>query len=342
MELETLKGPEKVAVLMLYLGEDVAADVFSHLTEPEILQIGQTMARLDTIPPDVVDGVLEEFLNRFTSHKGITTNGLEYVRRIVNTAVDEDRARRILRGIDTSEQKAFQRRLDALTPESLAALMKQEHPQTAAVIATLLGTRTAMKVLSFFPEEIKNDIIYRMASLEHLSPEVLDQVRDFIDREIQVPKDNEDNDHEIIQMSASSGIERVAELLNAMGRQNNEPILQSLGSRDPRLVEQIANKMFSFDDLMRVDDRGIQALLKEVAKDQLAIALKIADDAIKEKFFRNMSERAAEFLREDMDVMGPVRFKDVEAAQRGIIAIALKLEEEGKLLIESRDGLDME
>lgn len=336
MKVEELTGVQKVAIVLLYLGEAVAAEIFARLTETEIMRIGQSMAGLEAVPPDVVDTVIQEFLERFAGQKGLTNSGMDYVKRVVRNAVGEDRARKIMRVIDSKEQAAFQAKLAKLNPESLAALMKQEHPQTAAVICSMLGTVMTAKVLAYFPAEARNDIVFRMAFLDRVPPEVMDQVREFIDREIQVPIT--DDEAEKLKGPEAKGIDKVADLLNALGKAQNEPIIRSLMERNPRIADEIAKKMFAFEDLLRVDDRGMQALLKEIGKEDLALGLKIADERIKDKFFRNMSERAAEFLRDDMEVMGPVRFKDVETAQRAIIAIALRLEEEGKIMIASKDG----
>lgn len=336
MKVDELTGIQKVAILLLYLGEGVAAEIFSRLTETEIMRIGQSMAGLESVPADVVDVVITEFLERFAGQKGLTTNGMDYLKRVVRNAVGEERARKIIRVVDSKEQAAFMAKLAKLNPESLAALMKQEHPQTAAVICSMLGTNMTAKVLAYFPAEARNDIIFRMASLERIPNEVMDQVREFIDREIQVPIT--DDEAEKLKGPEVKGIDRVADLMNALGKAQNEPIIKALLERNPRIADEIAKKMFAFEDLLRIDDRGMQGLLKEIGKDDLALALKIADDRIKDKFFRNMSERAAEFLRDDMEVMGPVRFKDVETAQRAIIAIALRLEEEGKIMIEPKAG----
>lgn len=336
MKMEELTGIQKVAITLLYLGEGVAAEIFARLTETEIMRIGQSMAGLEAVPPDVVDGVISEFLERFAGQKGLTTNGMDYLKRVVRSAVGEDRARKIMRVVDSKEQAAFMAKLSKLNPESLAALMKQEHPQTAAVISSMLGVNLTAKVLSYFPAEARNDIIFRMASIERIPPEVMDQVRDFIDREIQVPIT--DDEAEKLRGPEAKGIDRVADLLNALGKAQTEPIIKNMMERNARLADEIAKKMFAFEDLLRIDDRGMQGLLKEIGKEELALALKIADDRVKDKFFRNMSERAAEFLRDDMEVMGPVRFKDVETAQRQIIAIALRLEEEGKIMIEPKEG----
>ena len=336
MKMEELTGIQKVAITLLYLGEGVAAEIFARLTETEIMRIGQSMAGLEAIPPDVVDAVISEFLERFAGQKGLTTNGMDYLKRVVRSAVGEERARKIMRVVDSKEQAAFMAKLTKLNPESLAALMKQEHPQTAAVISSMLGVGMTAKVLSYFPAEARNDIIFRMASIERIPAEVMDQVRDFIDREIQVPIT--DDEAEKLKGPEAKGIDRVADLLNALGKAQTEPIIKNMMERNARLADEVAKKMFAFEDLLRIDDRGMQGLLKEIGKEELALALKIADDRVKDKFFRNMSERAAEFLRDDMEVMGPVRFKDVETAQRQIIAIALRLEEEGKIMIEPKEG----
>lgn len=338
MKLEELTGPQKVAILLLYLGDGVATEIFGRLSEPEILKIGASMVNLEAIPPDIVDNVITEFVDRFAGQKGLTANGMEYLKRVVRSAVGEDRARRIMRELDPQEHALFQKKLSKLNAESLASLMKAEHPQTASVIASLLPPPMMSKVLTYFSAEARNDIIYRMASLEKIPADVIDQVKEFIDREIQLPPDEEEDS--IRHLPVVKGIDRVADLLNALGKAQNEPILQNLGERNSRLAEEITKKMFSFEDLLRIDDRGMQMLLKEIGKEDLAMALKIADDAIKSRFFKNMSERAAEFLKDDMEVMGPVRFRDVETAQRKIIAVALRLEEEGKIMIASKDGQD--
>jgi len=334
-KIEELNGVQKTAILLLYLGESAAAEILARLSESEILRVGHAMSTIESVPPELVEGVMREFVDRYSGQKGLTANGMDYLKRVAKSALGEDRARRLIRGVDTREQAAFQQKLARLNPESLAALMKAEHPQTAAVIASMLGLQTTSKVLTYFPAETRNDIIYRMASLERVPSEVMDHVREFIDREIQVPVQLDDPSG--VKLPETPGVDRIAELLNSMGRKENEPIMQSLLERNPRLADEVLKKMFSFEDLLRVDDRGMQTLMRDVSKEDLAIALKMADDAIKEKFFRNMSERSAEFLRDDMEAMGPVRAKDVETAQRAVITVVMRLEEEGKIAVAPRD-----
>lgn len=336
LTFEDLSGAQKIAILLLYLGENPAAEILQHLDEEEILAIGQCMASVEAIPADVVDRVLGEFCERFKTSKGMTVKGRDYLRRVMHTGLGEDRARRILRGLNFLDQKKFQQKIANLSPEAIATLVGSEQPQTIAVIASMLTSKAASNLLMHLTAELRHEVLFRMANIERVSPEVQEQIREFIDRELKVPEPE-------LGMPAptpanrNKGLETVASVLNSLGKTQNKPILQVLGERDQDLVDEITKRMFTFEELLRVEDKGIQELLKEVQKQDLALALKMADEEIQDKFLRNMSERAAEFLKEDMEVMGAVRFKDVENAQRNIVAIAQRLEESGKIYIEPRE-----
>lgn len=334
-----LTGAQKIAILLMYLGESAAGEVLHRLDEEEILAVGQCMASVETVPAPIVEAVVTEFCERFTTQKGLTVRGRDYLQRVVHTGLGEDRARRILRGLNFLDQRSFQEKLSNLSPEAVASLLRSEHPQTIAVAIAMLTPRVASSVLLHLNAELRNDVLFRMAHLDRVSPEVQEQLREFIDQELKVPAP-EPGMPQPGSADRGRGYQSVAEVLNAMGKQRNESILQLLGERDEKVVEEIVKRMFTFEDLMRVDDKGIQSLLKEVKKQDLALALKMADEEIQSKFLRNMSERAAEFLREDMEVMGAVRFKDVEAAQRNIVTLAKRLEEAGKIYIATKDGDD--
>lgn len=339
LSTESLSGPQKIAILLMYLGESAAGEILQRLEESEILAVGQSMTSVEAVPATVVEAVVAEFCERFTTQKGLTLKGRDYLQRVVHTGLGEDRARRILRGLNFLDQKSFQEKVANLSPEALASLVRGEHPQTIAVVASMLGPRVASSMLMHLTAEIRNDVLYRMANLDRVSPEVQEQLREFIDRELKTPEP-EPGMPQPTAGDRGRGLQSVAEVLNAMGKQQNEPILQLLGERDEKVAEEILKRMFTFEDLMRVDDKGIQTLLKEVKKQDLALALKMADEEIQAQFLRNMSERAAEFLREDMEVMGAVRFKDVEAAQRNIVNLARRLEESGKIFISPKDGME--
>lgn len=334
---DALSGPQKIAIFLMYLGESAAGEILQRLDEEEILAVGQCMASVESIPADVVDAVVIEFCERFTTQKGLTVRGKEYLKRVVHHGLGEDRARRILRGLNFLDQAGFQEKIANLSPEAIASLVRAEHPQTVAVVASMLTPAVASRMLMYLTAELRNDVLFRMAHLDRVSPEVQEQVREFIDRELKIPEP-EPGMPAASPSSQGRGFQTVAEILNSLGKVQNQPILQNLSEKSERIADEIVKRMFTFEDLLRVDDKGIQELLKEVKKQDLAMSLKMADEEIQQKFLRNMSERAAEFLREDMDVMGAVRFKDVEKAQRNVINIARRLEESGKIYITPRDG----
>lgn len=334
---DSLNGSQKVAILLLYLGEGAAADILQRMDEEEILQVGQSMASVEAIPAEVVESVLLEFCERFSAQKGMTVKGRDYLKRVMHSGLGEDRARRILRGLNFLDQKKFQAKVASLSPEAIASLVRNEHPQTIAVIASMLSPSVGAKMVMYLDAEKRHDVLFRMASIERVSPEVQEQLREFIDRELKVPEPELGMTQQA-PGDRAQGLVKVAEVLNAMGKSQNKGILEILGQRDQELVDEISKRMFTFEDLLRIDDKGVQELLKGVEKNDLALALKMADPDIQDKFLRNMSERAAEFLREDMEVLGAVRFKDVEASQRTIVTRALKLEESGQIFIASKDG----
>jgi len=288
------------------------------------------------ITPEEVQLVMNEFYQR-TSSGDISLQGDEdYIKRIIARAIGEKRADEMLKEISAAymeENPPFFQSLRGIDAKTLVPLISNEHPQVIALILAHLPSERAAQVLSLLPEKLRPEVMLKISQTESIPPEVMEAIDDVLQKKVERIGGKESQ--------KIGGIQRVADVLNQMDTTSQEAILNQLEAKNPSLVEEIKQLMFTFEDLVLIDGRGIQTLLKEINNQELALALKTANEEIKNLFFKNMSERAAEMLREDMEVMGPVRLRDVEAAQRNIVKIARKLEQEGKLVISKRGEEDV-
>ncbi|MGP0595060.1 flagellar motor switch protein FliG [Nitrospira sp. T9] len=318
-----LSGYEKAAILLLAIGESAAVEVLKVLDQKDIRQIGAYLGALVNVGQDEHRLVLKEF-RELAGTSGLSVEGKTYLSKILNAALGKDKARRILSSLNTSENAGFET-LKSLDAASIANLLAIEHPQTGALILANLESDHAAQILSLLPANKRDAIVYRLATTEEVSPNMLDELNAVLQEELRLGSSK--------NAVAVGGTGLVAEILNSVKRNVEGEILTSLESKNPEIAEEIRGKMFVFEDLENVDDRGMQELLREVSKEELLLALKPIDGPLRDKFFKNMSSRAAESLKEDMETRGPVKLSDVETAQQNIIKTVQRLAGEGRVAL---------
>ncbi|OGQ88105.1 MAG: flagellar motor switch protein FliG [Deltaproteobacteria bacterium RIFOXYD12_FULL_56_24] len=326
---ESLTGPEKAAVFLLTVGEEFASQVFQRLEPDDIKQVGRQMARIDKV--DKAD--LTALVNEFKSDSGdsdIFLSGNELLESALRRAMTGDKAREMLDEIRSDWKLTLFQKARKLEPKVLVNFLRNEHPQTVALVLSVLEPTQAAHVIMEFNEDVQVEVMMRMAELDKVSPEILVDV----DRVLQ----DELLSVEGMEGQRLGGVAAVAEILNNADRGLEASILEGIEEQRETLADEIRRLMFVFEDLMGVDDRGVQAILKEVSTDDLKLALKVASEELRTKVFGCMSSRAVEMLKEDMEIMGPTRIKDVEAAQQSILKIAKRLEQEGKIQLTSGGG----
>jgi flagellar motor switch protein FliG len=323
---------EKAAIIISALPADVASEVVCHLETPEIERLSNWMSRMSTVPSAVVDRVVDEFIQIAVQGAGAVSLGKEYTERIIAKALGKDRAKSMVNKMSEAASYRSLEHLEDLDSRMLIDLIRNEHPQTIALILSHLSPKKAGAVLAGLPEELRAEVILRISNLEHISPDVINDVAEMLESEM---KSIGSAGHKL------GGIKAVADILNQIDRSTESSIFAKIEEADPKMADEIRQLMFIFDDLVLIDDRGIQEILKEVSGDDLAKALKTASEAVKEKIFKNMSERAVAMLNEDIENMGPMRLSDVEKAQQNITQVAMKLEEEGKIVVGGRGGEEL-
>ncbi|MDP4128194.1 MAG: flagellar motor switch protein FliG [Bacillota bacterium] len=328
---KTLSGIQKAAILMIALGTENSAQVVKHLNDAEIEQLTLEMANVGKVSTEQRDYVVEEFHQMCIANDYISQGGIEYAREVLEKALGETRAFEIISRLSTSlKMRPFDlvRRTD---PKQLFSFIQGEHPQTIALIMTHLPADKAATLLSSLSPERQADVAKRIATMGRTSPEVLKEIEKVLERKISslAPTD----------YTTSGGIQSIVDVLNRTDPGTLKVVMDSLEMDDPDLAEQIKRQMFVFEDIITLDDRGIQLVLREVETKDLGLALKGSNPEVAQKIQANMSSRAAQMLRDDMEFMGPVRLRDVEEAQQRIVKVIRKLEESGAIVI-SRGGSD--
>lgn len=326
IEYETLKGFDKAAILINYLGKDAIKILLRRMEDGDIRKLISVMGKYRVVPVHVTKKVLEEFYEKISeSDEYIFSEEMTSKDTIVD-ALGEERARGILGGLNiASGSSRSLESLEMVDAKSLANFLVNEHPQTTAVILSHLEPEKKGEVLKRLPDTIQAEVVLRMANLEFVDPELISEIDKVLKNQL--------SNTAVVDQSSLGGVQPVAEMLNVMDKNTESSIMARLEEKDPLLAEEIRKLMFVFDDIVKIDDRGIQTLLKEVPNDKLLLALKTANEDIKTKVFKNISARAAEMLREDLSAMGPSRLSDVEGAQQEIVNAARRLEAEGKILI---------
>ncbi len=318
-------GVDDSAILLMSLGENEAAEVFKLLPPKEAQKVGAAMAKLKNVPREKIDDVLTRFSGEASKQTPIGLNSDEYIRGVLNKALGSEKAKflldRILQGDDASGIESL-KWMDANT---VAEMIKNEHPQIIASILVHLERDHAAAILNQLQDRVRGDVILRIATLDGIHPSAMRELNDVISKALA--------GSDQIKKSAMGGVRTAAEILNFVGGTSETVIMEAVQSIDGDLAQGILDEMFVFDNLLDVDDKGIQALLKEVQSDALIIALKGAPPELREKIFKNMSSRAAEMLREDLESKGPVRLSDVEAQQKEILKIARRLADEGQIVL---------
>lgn len=313
------------AILLLALGEDAAAEVFRHLSPKEVQRIGETMARTRTTSREKLSTVIERFRNEAGDMSTLVDDSDEYVRTVLRRALGDEKAGllidRILQGGDISGIES----LKWMDPQSVAELIRGEHPQIIASILVHLEREQASSIILMFSDSLRNDVMGRIATLDGIQPNALRELNDVLTNVVA--------GGEKLKRTKLGGSKAAAEILNYFGSSSEGVVLDAIREQDPELAQRIADQMFTFEDLGRLDDRSLQQLLREVQSDSLVVALKGADAKLRERVFRNMSQRAAESLRDDLDSKGPVKISAVEAEQREILKAARRLADEGLISI---------
>jgi flagellar motor switch protein FliG len=328
-----MTGVDKAAILLLYLGPEATSKVFEHLEDYEIKRISQSMAKLGHVPRPTIQEVVKEFTDITNPETGFFSQGEEFVRKILEQALGPQRADELLRELNTASFTDMVDVLSDMDPKTIANFLCQEHPQTIAVILAKLKPKQTSEIVSLFPQELQAEVVIRIADVDQVSPEILSDIDEVIRKELTAVGG--------IQRYKVGGVEKVVDMFNHFDRSKEKQILDKLDVLKPPLAEVIRKHLFTFEDFVQLDDRGVQAIMREVSNDTLTLALKAATDELKDKVFRNISSRAAEVIKEDLEVMGPVRLSDVEKAQSEIIKIVRKMEEEGKIFIAGRGGDDV-
>ncbi len=328
---QILTGIQKAAILMISLGSENSANVVKHLGDAEIEQLTLEMANVGKISPEQRDHVVEEFHQMCIANDYISRGGIEYAREVLERALGETRAFEIISRLATSlKMRPFDlvRRTD---PKQLFSFIQGEHPQTIALIMTHLPVDKAATLLASLSQDRQADVAKRIATMGRTSPEVLKEIEKVLERKISslAPTD----------YTASGGIQSIVDVLNRTDPGTVKVVMDSLEIDDPDLAEQIKRQMFVFEDIVMLDDRGIQLVLREVETKDLGLALKGSNPEVAQKIMMNMSSRAGQMLKDDMEFMGPVRLRDVEEAQQRIVKVIRKLEESGAIVI-SRGGSD--
>jgi flagellar motor switch protein FliG len=326
-----LSGVRKAAILTLMVGENTAAAMFQHLNEDEIEAVAREVAVVGQISPETSSATLEEFHTMWRASEYVTRGGVDYAQKLLIKTLGPDMARRVLdRVVKSFESTVAFSNLERADPQQLSKFVLSEHPQTIALLLAHLKPAQAAQLANSLPDELRVEVITRMATLDEISPDVMTRVSSVIEARLKALG---------TQASESmGGVRVVAELLNRLDRGVSTAVLSTIENESPDLAVSIRNLMFVFDDLLHVDDNAVREIIQRADKKTLTLALKGASEDIRARFISNMSKRAAQMIKEEMDVLGAVRLREVERAQQEIVAIARKLEEEGLLVTGAAAG----
>ncbi len=326
----SIDGAQKAAILLMVVGEGPASQVMKHLGPREVQKIGVAMSSLELVSPANVATCVSEFAKSVRQHTGIGIGAEDYIRTVLTDALGEEKASsmidRILLGGNTKGLES----LKWMDARAIVELVRFEHPQIIAIVLSYLDSDQAAEVLSLLPENTQADLLMRIATLDGIQPSAMKELNEMLEQQLRGGAGG--------QQSAMGGVKCAAEILNLVDRGIEAKITETITENDALLAEKIQDLMFTFENLADVDDRSVQALLREVSTDNLVLALKGTDDTVREKIFTNMSSRAAEMLREDLDAKGPVKVSEVEAAQKEILSIARRLADEGTISLGGGGG----
>jgi len=320
-----LNNTEKAALTLLSMGQALASEVLKNLNETEVKRISRAFMAVSEVDRETQFNITREFRQMIKASETLLVDGREFAKDVITGAFGEQAGEGMLEYISGTRKEPISQIIGDVPEKILNGFIQAEHPQTVAFLMTKMNPDQAAAVLQHMTEEAQTDVLVRIANLNNVKSDVLDEVREVL--RSQLKGSGLDNEEEIV------GPKSAADILNFVDRTNEERILTEIEEMYPDLAEQIRNLMFTFEDCRKIDDKGIQAVLKEIPRDQLILGLKTASDELRDLLFRNVSQRAAGMIQEDLSAMGPVKLKDVEKAQQGIVDIVRRLEAEGKLVI---------
>ena len=325
-----MSGPDRAAILLMSLGEAEAASVLKHMGPKEVQKVGAAMASLQNISKSQVSTVLDAFVQEVSEQTALGVGSDEYVRNVLVSALGEDKAGGLIDRILLGRNSKGLEALKWMDPRAVAEIVRLEHPQIIAIVLSYLDPDHAAEVISHLPEKMVSDIVMRIATLDGVQPNALQELDQILERQF--------SGNSGAKTSTVGGVKPAANIMNFLDSTTEERIMGLIAEQDEELSQKIQDLMFVFDNLIDIDDRGIQMLLREVQTDSLITAMKGADEALKEKIFKNMSKRAAETLRDDLEAKGPVRVSDVEAAQKEILTVARRLADSGEIMLGGGGG----
>ena len=329
-DLSDLGGKTKAAIFMACLGPDAAAKVMGTLSDEEVEELTLGLSSLGAVDTELRVGILDEFYEMAVANKYMSHGGLDYARTLLEKSFGAEKSLEILTRLQSSLQEVPFEFLQKADAAQIVTFIQDEHPQTISLILAHLSPSTSAIVLSALPAEIQADVVTRIATMERTPPEVVREVERVLERKMAAVFSQ--------GFTFAGGVKEVAEIMNSIDRSAEKAIMGQLEEQDPELADEISRLMFTFEDIVYVEDGGIQKALREIESKDLALALKGATDEVAEKVLHNMSERAREMIKEEIDFMGPVRLRNVEEAQQKVVSIIRRLEEAGELIVEGRSG----
>lgn len=322
---EKRSGTERAAILLLTLGEQEAAQVLKHMGAREVQRLGAAMAQLKNVTRDEVSGILQEFSNVVENQTSVGFGVDEFLRKVLVDALGEEKAASVIERINIGRSSKGLEALKWMDPRAVAELIRLEHPQIIAIILAYLDPDHSAEILSHLPANLRAEVVIRIATLDGVQPSALSELDDVMEKTFAGNSTG--------KTSVLGGAKAAANIINFLDAAEESSIIEQIAKADEALATRIQDLIFMFDDLVELDDRSMQELLRNVQSDRLVIALKAADEELKQKIFKNMSQRAAEMLRDDLETRGPVRLSEVEAAQKEIIATARRLAESGVIAL---------
>ena len=333
MQISKLSGSEKAAILLMCLGEEATAKVFQELGDSEVRMISRSMMAINHVPADIAEEILANYKKAQQEYIGLYIRGNEFAQKAISKAGNQQRVNSLMEQVTSGTESRPLETISMMQPRMVATLLEHEHPQTVALILSTQQTDHTGRILSHLPEDLRSDIMYRIARIDRISEDVIAQIEYALQREIGVVVGKERQHY--------GGIDKVVEILGKMEKGVDRNILIRMEETDQEMAETIRKKMFTFHDLAGIDNMAMQRILKEINTDTLILALKTASNELKDNIFNNISNRAAEMIQEDLELMGPKKLSEVELVQQTIVKIALKLEDEGELVLPGRGGRDV-
>ncbi len=325
---------DQAAILLLTMGESEAAHVLKHLDQREVQRLSEAMTNLSSVSTEQIDQTVDGFLDSISDQSGLTLGSGRYIKNTLTHALGESKANSVIEKINGGSTAGLDR-LRWMDPRTIADFISAEHPQVQAIVMSYLDPDQAGRVLDYIDDNsLRRDIVMRVANLDAISPTAIAELAEVVENQTALSAGP-------VRFAHLGGKRSAAEILNHLDKGATEPVMEAIKEVDQNLGDEIGELMFVFENLLSIDDRGIQTLLKEISTDSLTIALKGADDVLQAKIFSNMSKRAADLLKDDMDVKGPVRLSEVEAAQKEILTVARRLAEEGEIILGGANGDEM-